>query len=82
VTVIYGPWEGDADPTTLEDCVKQECDLWAFCRSCGHAARVSTKTLVLRLGFVSLRAAARRMHCVRCHGRQSVLMAGDKWPKR
>lgn len=82
MSVVYRPWEGEAEPTTLADCVKKELDLWAFCRACGHATRVGTKSLVLKVGFLSLRDAARRMRCVSCHGRRCALMADRKWPTR
>lgn len=69
--------------TTLEDCIKAERDLWAFCRGCGHAERVSSKTIVIKAGFVSLEKAARRMRCVRCKTRgKCLLIPNERWPTR
>jgi hypothetical protein len=59
---------------TLEDCVKAERDLWAFCRQCGHAARVRTKALVLKLDFIALADAARALRCTKCNVRACVLV--------
>jgi hypothetical protein len=68
---------------TLEDCVKAERDLWAFCRHCGHAARVRTKTLVLRVDFIALEDAARALRCTRCKTRACVLIPERKrWVTR
>lgn len=83
--LIRGPWKGPKKKVpahdlknrrllTLEDCVKAERDLWAFCRHCGHAARVRTKELVLRLDFITLDSAARALRCMRCNKRVCVLI--------
>ncbi|MGE4064775.1 MAG: hypothetical protein AB7E79_15535 [Rhodospirillaceae bacterium] len=80
--VLRGPWSGDGVLTTLEDCVKAERDLWAFCRHCGHASRVRTKDLVLKLDFVSLAQAARAMRCIRCSQRACILLPDRKWVGR
>jgi hypothetical protein len=82
VSVVRGPWREDQALLMLEDCVKAERDLWAFCRHCGHATRVRTKELVIKLGFVSLAAAARALRCMRCTRRAGVLLPDRKWPDR
>jgi hypothetical protein len=82
VSIVRGPWNGDRVLLTLEDCVKAERDLWAFCRHCGHATRVRTKDLVIKLDFVSLAEAARVMRCLRCSHRACVLLPDRKWPAR
>ncbi len=90
--LIRGPWRGPKKVAehelrhrqllTLEDCVKAERDLWAFCRHCGNAARVRTKTLVLRLDFIALADAARALRCTRCKKKACVLIPDRKWPTR
>lgn len=82
MSIVRGPWSGDRVLLTLEDCVKAERDLWAFCRHCGHAARVRTKDLVLKLDFVSLAEAARSLRCIRCNKRQGILLPDRKWVGR
>lgn len=82
MSIVSGPWSGDRTLLTLEDCVKAERDLWAFCRNCGHAARVRTKDLVLKLDFISLAEAARAMRCMRCNHRACVLLPDRKWMGR
>lgn len=76
------PSYSDSALRTLEDCVKAQRDLWAFCRNCGHAKRVRTKALVLKLNFVSLARAARALRCVSCQQRASILLPDRKWPDR
>jgi hypothetical protein len=82
VSIVRGPWNGDRVLLTLEDCVKAERDLWAFCRHCGHAARVRTKDLVMKLDFVSLADAARALRCMRCNMRRCALLPDRKWAGR
>lgn len=68
---------------TLEECIKAERDLWAFCRACGHAVRADTKSIVLKAGFVSLGQAEKRMRCRRCTKRgMCLLIPNEKWPTR
>ena len=59
MSIVRGRWHGERVFLTLEDCVKAERDLWAFCRRCGRATRVRTKALVLKRGVVTLVEAAR-----------------------
>lgn len=82
MSIVRGPWEGEQTLLTLEDCVRAERDLWAFCRHCGHAARLRTRDLVMKLDFVSLVAAARALRCIRCNMRRGVLLPDRKWVGR
>jgi hypothetical protein len=82
VSIVRGPWTGERVLLTLEECVKAERDLWAFCHHCGHATRVRSKALVLKLGFVTLEEAARAMRCLRCTHRAGLLIPDRKWPSR
>lgn len=82
MSIVRGPWTSERDLQSLEDCVKAERDLWAFCRHCGHATRVRTKALVLKLDFVSLVEAARAMRCLRCSHHACMLIPDRRWPDR
>ena len=35
---------------SLYDAWQAERDLWVLCQDCGHAAKLDTRTLILRLG--------------------------------
>ena len=57
---------------SLYDAWKAERDLWVLCQDCGHAAKLDTRSLILRLGdeasaldFDKLRLR-NRLRCRRC----------------
>ncbi len=58
---------------SLYDAWKAQRDMWVLCQDCGHAAKLDTRNLILRLGdeasalaFDQLRLR-NRLRCRRCH---------------
>jgi hypothetical protein len=61
---------------SLYDAWQAKRDMWLLCQDCGHAAKLDTRTLVLRLGDeasalafdkLRLRQRLRCRHCRRWH---------------
>jgi ribosomal protein L37E len=70
---------------SLYDAWKAERDLWVLCQDCGHAAKLDTRKLILRLGdeasalaFDQLRLR-NRLRCRRC-GRWHVAFVPHYMP--
>jgi DNA-directed RNA polymerase subunit RPC12/RpoP len=68
---------------SLADAFKARRHLWALCRSCGHTALFDPRSLIGKLGDMSLEDAGGKLKCAQCGKRRPQLVPRDEpWPAR
>ncbi len=63
---------------SLADAFKAKRNLWALCQRCGHAKLLDPRSLIGKLGYVSLKDARPKLRCARCGQRKPSLIPKEE----